>query len=65
MPSGLPARSVSGKGWSRRLGIVLRSALTAKANNLNPYDYLVNVLQNIARADTLDKIEALLPWNVE
>jgi len=38
---------------------------TAKANNLNPYDYLVNVLQNIAAADTLDKIEALLPWNVK
>ncbi|MCP3675843.1 MAG: IS66 family transposase, partial [Gammaproteobacteria bacterium] len=38
---------------------------TAKANNLNPYDYLVNVLQNIAAADTLDKIEALLPWNVQ
>ena len=38
---------------------------TAKANNLDPYDYLVKVLQNIAAADTLDKIEALLPWNVK
>ncbi|MCP4766919.1 MAG: transposase domain-containing protein [Gammaproteobacteria bacterium] len=38
---------------------------TAKANNLNPYDYLVKVLQNIAAADTLEKIEVLLPWNVK
>lgn len=33
--------------------------------NLEPYDYLVKVLQNIAAADTLEKIEALLPWNVK
>jgi len=38
---------------------------TAKTNNLDPYNYLVKVLQNIAAADTLDKIEALLPWNVK
>ncbi len=38
---------------------------TAKANNLEPYDYLVKVLQRIAAADTLEKIEALLPWNVK
>jgi transposase len=38
---------------------------TAKANNLEPYDYLVKVLQGIAAADTLEKIEALLPWNVK
>ena len=37
---------------------------TAKANNLEPYDYLVKVLQRFAAADTLEKIEALLPWNV-
>jgi len=38
---------------------------TAKANNLEPYDYLVKVLQRIAAADTLEKIEALLPWNIK
>lgn len=38
---------------------------TAKANNLEPYAYLVKVLQNIAAADTVEKIEALLPWNVK
>jgi len=38
---------------------------TAKANNLEPYDYLHHVLKHIAAADTLEKLEALLPWNVE
>ena len=38
---------------------------TAKANNLEPYNYLLKVLQSIAAADTLEKIEALLPWNVK
>ncbi len=38
---------------------------TARANNLDPYDYLVKVLQNTAVADTVEKIEALLPWNVK
>jgi len=36
---------------------------TAKANGLEPYDYLRHVLEHIAAADTVDKIEALLPWN--
>ena len=38
---------------------------TAKANGLEPYDYLRHVLKHIAAADTLEKIEALLPWNVK
>ena len=37
---------------------------TAKANGLEPYDYLLHVLNRIATADTPDKIDALLPWNV-
>jgi transposase len=36
---------------------------TAKANGLEPYDYLRHVLDHIAAADTVEKIEALLPWN--
>ena len=36
---------------------------TAKANGLEPYDYLHHVLAHIAAADTVEKIEALLPWN--
>ncbi len=37
---------------------------TAKANSLEPYAYLRHVLTHIAAADTVEKIEALLPWNI-
>jgi len=37
---------------------------TAKANGLEPYDYLQHVLSHIAEADTLEQLEALLPWSV-
>jgi transposase len=37
---------------------------TAKANNLEPYAYIKYVLDRIGEADTLESIEALLPWNV-
>ena len=38
---------------------------TAKANGLEPYEYLRHVLQHIAAADTVEKLEALLPWNMK
>jgi transposase len=38
---------------------------TAKANGLEPYAYLQHVLQHIAAADTVEKLEALLPWNMK
>ena len=38
---------------------------TAKANNLDPQSYIKHILDHIAVADTLEKLEALLPWNVE
>jgi len=38
---------------------------TARANNLEPCAYLRHVLANIADADTVEKLEALLPWNVK
>ena len=37
---------------------------TAKANNLEPYAYILHILNHIGAADTLGEIEALLPWNV-
>lgn len=37
---------------------------TAKANGLEPYAYIRYVLEHIGAADTLEKWEALLPWNV-
>ena len=36
---------------------------TAKANNLEPYAYILHILNHIGCADTLEKVEALLPWN--
>jgi hypothetical protein len=38
---------------------------TAKANDIEPYDYLLHVLKHIASADTVDKLEALLPWTMK
>ena len=38
---------------------------TAKANGLEPHSYLQHVLAHIAGADTVEKLEALLPWNMQ
>ncbi len=38
---------------------------TAKAGSLEPSAYIQYVLERIAEADTLEKLEALLPWNVD
>jgi hypothetical protein len=38
---------------------------TAKANKLEPSVYIQHVLERVAEADTLEKLEALLPWNVD
>ena len=37
---------------------------TAKANGLEPYAYLRHVLTHIAAAETVEQVEALLPWRV-
>ena len=37
---------------------------TAKANELDPYTYIHYLLEHVATADSLEKWEALLPWNV-
>jgi len=37
---------------------------SAKANGLEPYEHLRHVLQHITSADTVEKLEALLPWNM-
>ena len=38
---------------------------TAKLNGLEPYAYLKHVLEHIAEAQTVEQLEALLPWNVK
>lgn len=38
---------------------------TAKANELNPYDYLKQVFQVLPGAESVEAIERLLPWQVK
>jgi transposase len=38
---------------------------TAKANNIEPYQYLRAVFTKLPQAETLETIEALLPWNID
>jgi hypothetical protein len=38
---------------------------TAKANGLEPYQYLHDVLTRLPYAETVEELEALLPWNIK
>jgi hypothetical protein len=38
---------------------------TAKANGLEPFDYLSKVIARCAYAETLEHREDLLPWNIQ
>lgn len=38
---------------------------TAKANGLEPFAYIRYVIEHIGNANTLEKLEALLPWHVD
>jgi transposase len=38
---------------------------TAKANRLEPYAYLRHLLTELPKAQTLEAVEALMPWHVE
>lgn len=37
---------------------------TAKANQLNPYDYLKHIFKELPNANNIEDVEALLPWHV-
>jgi hypothetical protein len=37
---------------------------TAKANGIEPYTYLRNVFEELPKADSVEAIEALLPWHM-
>jgi len=39
--------------------------MTAKANGLDPYYYLAYVFKELPKAETLEDVEALLPWNLD
>jgi hypothetical protein len=38
---------------------------TAKANNIEPYQYLRSVFTKLPQAESIEAIEELLPWNIE
>ena len=38
---------------------------TCKAHKVNPYDYFRYVLGEIVHAETMEQLEALLPYNVD
>ena len=38
---------------------------SAKANALEPYAYLLHIIDELPKATTLEMLEALLPWNVK
>jgi len=38
--------------------------MTAKANNLDPFYYLAYVFKKLPLAQTLEDVEALLPWQL-
>jgi len=38
---------------------------TAKANGLDPFKYILHLCRHIASVETVDDVEALLPWNVK
>ena len=38
---------------------------TAKANGLDPFDYLRTMLKQLPYATTVEETEALLPWNIK
>jgi len=39
--------------------------MTAKMNGLDPFYYLAHIFKKLPAAETLEDIEALLPWNVD
>ncbi|MBO9481994.1 transposase domain-containing protein, partial [Salinisphaera sp. G21_0] len=38
---------------------------SAKANGLEPFEYLNHILKELPYADTVEKLEQLLPWAVK
>ena len=60
--SWLFADTVGGANASANLYSLIE---TAKANEIEPYRYLVALFKALPLAQTVDDYEALLPWNIE
>ena len=59
--NGLFVNSQAGAKASANLYSLIQ---TAKANGLNPYDYLKQVFTQLPNATRIEDIEALLPWAI-
>jgi hypothetical protein len=56
------ADTVSGAKASASLYSLVQ---TARANEIEPYAYLRRMLAKLPKAQTVEQIEALLPWNIK
>lgn len=59
--SWLSADTVGGANASANLYSLIE---TAKANDVEPYRYLVTLFEKLPLARTVDDYEALLPWSI-
>lgn len=63
---------VGRKGWlfsdtpagAHASAVIYSLVQTAKANGVEPYQWLCHVLRDLPAAKTVDDVEALLPWNI-
>ena len=49
---------------ARASAVIYSLVQTAQANGLEPYSWLRRVLRELPRAQSVDAVEALLPWNL-
>ena len=62
---------VGRKGWlfsdtpagAKASAMIYSMVETAKASGVEPYNWFCHILRELPSADTLEKIETLLPWN--
>ena len=63
---------VGRKGWlfsdtpagAHASAVIYSLVQTAKANGVEPYQWLCQVLRDLPAAKTVDDVDALLPWNI-
>jgi hypothetical protein len=42
-----------------------RTVMTCRANEVEPYAYLIYLFEHLPAASTVEQVETLLPWNVK
>ena len=60
-----PLRQHSTALFAKASAVIYSLIETAKANGLEPYHWLRQVLRELPAAKTVEAIEVLLPWNVK